>query len=320
MQAPRAFAVIVLLAVLAAPQARAEDPKPESKDSAASKDSGKDSDEFETSWFGVKAEIWYQPALSLHGQVGGLQGPAALVIPANTPFDAHDDLGVKTDTANPTYIGLDGCPLVLEAFVDTRWISLSAWWISPFEYKGSTVLTRNFDFAGVQFTASQPVETDLAQSIVGFDIDFNVINNRFVRLSPVVGVYALALDWGVKDPTPGSAVKASTEDINFPLTFGRFSVFPYPVVGGEVRAGYRDFVEVDAKLTGVYLNYIGVQAWTALFDVGVTGYLPFFNNVGMRVGYRYYYFQAKTDSSAEKNQFSVDMRLSGMTLALIGRF
>lgn len=275
---------------------------------------------FETSWFGMSAEVWYQPALSLHGIVGGLQDPTGRVTIQNTPFDAHDDLGVKTNTPVPTFLDFHGGPVVPRAFVDTRWLSLDAFWVTPFQYSGQTLLTHTFSFAGAQFSVSQPVETTLAQSIAGFDIKVNVLNNRFVRASPVLAVRAIALDWTVKDPTPGSPFKASTEDINFPLTFGRFKVFPYPEVGAEVRAGYRDYIEADLKITGLYVSYAGVQAWTTLVDAGVTGYLPFFNYVGLRLGYRYYYFAARTNSQQGDKQFQCDLRISGMTAAIIGRF
>lgn len=275
-------------------------------------------EEFETSFFGAKIECWYQPALTLNAAVVG--GTDANVIQnlflQNTRFDAHDDLGVKTNTPQPVYMDFLGGPIVLDAFVDTRWLSIEAFWITPFEYKGDTVLTRTFMFGGATFSASQPVRTELAQSITGFDIKVNVLNNRFVRVSPIVAVRALAIDWSVSSPT----FKASTEDIDFPLTVGRYKVFPYPELGAEVRVGYRDYIEADIKVTGLYVNYLGVQASTVLAEAGVTGYLPFFNHIGMRLGYRYYYFNARTSDQKADRQFTADLRIQGATLALIARF
>ncbi|HZU98367.1 MAG TPA: hypothetical protein VFF73_16795 [Planctomycetota bacterium] len=295
---------LVALAALAG-VARADDEKEE---------------EFSTTWFGGRLEVWYQPSLSLHAKVGGLQDPTGNFVTNNTQFDAHDDLGVKTNTPVPTYLGFDGGPIVFGAFADTRWVSLDAFWITPFQYTGHTLLTRSFSFAGATISASQPVDTTLAQSIAGVDIKVNILNNRYVRVSPILAFRALAVDWTVKDATPGSPFKASTEDIDFPLAWGRYKIFPYPEVGGEVRAGYRDLVEGDIKLTGMYINYVGVQAWTALFELGVTVYDPFVHMVGFRLGYRYYYFSARTANQSGDKQFDADLRLSGMTLTLIARF
>lgn len=316
----RVLALSAAFALAFAPAAvRAEDEKPsDDKPAAEKKDTGKDSDEFETSWFGAKAEVWYQPALSLKAAVVGgtdFNSPLSQFL-QNTKFDAHDDLGVQTNTPKPTYLDFLGGPIVLDGFVDTRWLSIEGFWVTPFEYKGTSVLTRSFTFGGATFSASQEVHTDLLQSILGADIKFNVLNNRFVRVSPILALRALAIDWNVKSLT----FKASTEDIDFPLSFGRYKVFPYPELGAEVRVGYRDFIEADLKVTGLYINYLGVQAWTALVDVGVTGYLPFFNNVGLRLGYRYYYFNARTSDQQSDKQFSADLRLSGATAALLVRF
>ncbi len=300
-----AAAAAVLALALSPSASRAEDDKEEP---------------FETSWFGGSLELWYEPHISLHGKVGGFQDPTGTVTLNNTSFDAHDDLGVLTNTPRMTLVDFGYGTLAPRVFVDTRWISLEAFWVMPFEYRGEATITHAFSFAGAQFQLSRPVETDLAQSIAGFEIRVNILNNRFVRLSPIVAVDAIAIDWTVKDATPGSTIKASTEDIDFPLTLGRYKVFPYPAVGGEVRAGYRDFVEADLKLTGMYVNYLGVQAWTALLDVGVTGYIPYFPYVGVRLGYRYYWFQAKTNNQAGDKQFEADLRLSGLVASVIVRF
>jgi hypothetical protein len=290
--------------VLAAPSAaRAED---------------EEEDVFETAYFGAKIECWYQPKLSLNAAVvGGLQNNQfANLFLQNSTFSAQRDLGVKSNTPEPTYLDFLGGPITLGGFVDTRWLSIEGFWVTPFEYKGDTVLTRQFQFAGATFAVSERVKTRLAQSLVGLDIKVNLLNNRFVRVSPILAIRTLAIDWAVE----GTLFKASTEDIDFPLTFGRFKVFPYPEAGAEVRVGYRDFIEGDLKVTGLYINYLGVRAWTALVDVGVTGYLPFFNHVGMRLGYRYYYFEARTDDQKADRQFTADLRISGFTAALIARF
>ncbi len=298
-------ALVVAVTVLAPAVARAEDEK------AAE-------DVFETTYFGAKAEVWYQPALRLNAAVvGGLQAnQIANLFLQNSTFDAHDDLGVKTNTPQPTYLDFFGSPIILDAFVDTRWLSIEGFWVTPFEYKGETVLTRQFMFAGATFALAERVKTRLAQSFLGVDIKVNILNNRFVRLSPILAVRALAIDWAVE----GTLFKASTEDIDFPLTFGRYKIFPYPEVGAEVRVGYRDFIEGDLKVTGLYINYLGVKAWTALLDIGVTGYLPFFNHIGARLGYRYFYFETKTDDQKADRQFAADMRIGGFTFAIIARF
>jgi len=223
-------------------------------------------------------------------------------------------------TPTPNYFQFTPGPIVPHVFVDTRWLSLEAFWVTPFEYMGQSITRATFSFAGAQFQASQPIQTDLQQSIAGLDIKVNIFNNRFFRISPVVAARALAIDWSVKDPSFGSPLKASTEDIDFPISFGRYKVFPYPEVGGEVRVGYRDFIEADLKVTGLYINYLGVEAWTTLIEAGITGYIPVFNYIGVRVGYRYYFFEAKTNDQNSDKQFSADLRISGAVASIIVRF
>jgi hypothetical protein len=305
----RPFVAAIVLAALAsvtllAPAARAGDD---------------DKDEpFETTWFGATLEAWLAPTLSLHGRVGGSQsvgGNIPFSVAENSELSAQD-LGVDTSHSDPVYLGYTGGPLVLGTFVDTRWVSLSAFWITPFQYKGSTVLSESISYAGATFTVGEPISTTLAQSIAGFDIRVNILNNRFVRVSPVLALRALAIDWGVKSPLG----KVDSEEIDFPLAMGNYEIFPYPELGAEVRAGYRDFIEADVKLTGLYIDYLGVTARTLLLEAGVTGYLPFFNYVGLRIGYRYYFFDARTNDQSSDKQYSADLRLSGATITAIVRF
>jgi hypothetical protein len=320
------FVVLLSSALFVAlPRALAQETPPETPPAKASggEKSSEKSDEFETSWFGIRPEIWYEPTLSAQAKVGGLQGALGTnLVPDNTTLDASKDLGVLTHTPKPRYLDFSPGPLGLEAYVDTRWISISLWGVTPFEYHGRTVVTQSFSFAGFTFSVSRPVETDLAQALGGADIKINIINNRFVRISPILAVRAFAIDWTVQDVgqpvIPGA--KASTEDINFPLSVGRYKVFPYPEVGGEVRAGYRDIVEADLKLTGVYVNYLGVQATTALLDGGITGYVPWIPQLGLRLGYRYYYLHARTSDQKASKQFDGEVRIYGLTISAIVRF
>jgi hypothetical protein len=280
-------------------------------------------DEFETSWFGLRPEVWYEPTLSLQGKVGGLQGLTGTnLVPDSTRIDAHDNLGVLTHTPKPTYLDFGPGPIGLEMFVDTRWVSVSLWGVTPFEYHGRTTVNQSFTFGGFTFNVSRPIETDLAQALGGMDLKVNLLNNRFIRLSPVLAARVFAIDWTVQDvgqpPIPGA--KISSEDVKLPLSVGRYRLFPYPEAGGEVRVGYRDIVEVDLKLTAMYVNYLGVQARSALFDGGVTGYVPFLPFFGVRVGFRYYYLDARTNDQQPSKGLDATLRLYGVTFSLIARF
>lgn len=293
-----------------------------------------DKDEFETSWFGIRPEFWYSPALGLQAQVGGkfanlpgtlpTQGsiPSSLGLNLPTRFDANKDLGVNTNTPFMSELPQVPGPLGLEIFADTRWVSLSAWGVLPFSYHGHTTISENITVDGFTFSATRPVETTLEQALAGFDVKVNLLNNRFVRLSPVLAVRALAINWTVKDtgvpPIPGS--KVSTDDVKLPLTVGRFQVLPYPEIGGEIRGGYRDYVEADFKLTGMYVSLYGVAATSFLADGGITGYVPVLPYVGLRVGYRYYYIHARTTNEKATHSFDAQMRLSGLTFSVIARF
>ncbi len=303
----------VLASLLAARPALAQDGEKEApKSDKESQKSDKDtSDEFKPTWFGLRAEIWYQPTMSAQANVG-FQGQSF-------HLDAHDDLGVLVDTPKPRYLDFSPGPLALEAFVDTRWLSVSIWWITPFEYHGTRIVTQTFTFFGQTFQTQTPTETDLAQSILGIDIKANLLNNRWVRLSPVVAARCLAIDWTVKGTVAGQGFEGSTEDAQLPASFGRYKLIPYPEVGAEVRAGYRDYVEADLKLTGLYFEYSGYRGTTALLEGGVTGYLPILTNVGLRIGYRYYYVSARVPNT-DRQPFDFHLRIYGVTISAILRF
>ena len=313
MRRPSPWLLAVLLTVAGGHVARAS--------RAEDADEAKKTDSFETSWFGIRAELWYPPTLSLDARVGGAQSPGGLNPSGNTKFNAGSTLGVTERACRPTEFDFVS-PVALEVFVDTRWISLSAWAVTPFQYSGKETLTSDLTFAGVTFKASRQVDTTLSQALAALDIKINVINFRFLRVSPLVGLRALAIDWTVEDQGIGGvgAIKASTDDIDFPLTVGRYKVLPYPEIGAEVRAGYRDFVEADLKVSGMYVSYLGVEGTTAMIDLGVTGYLPFLPNIGMRVGYRYTYFNLDTTSQSTDRQFQADLRAHGFNLSAIVRF
>lgn len=273
-------------------------------------------DEFDTSWFGARLGIFYRPEMDLKAEVSG-EGTqsGSLFGLLGTSIDIQDDLGV-TETVESEYMFQNGI-LEGEVFFDTRWSSISLWGIAPYEYKGKTSLTRTINFGGAQFSASTPVESRFRQYHVGLDVKINIINNEYVRLSPIVAARILAIDWEVRAPAAG--LVGDTSDIDTPLKYDDAALIPYPEVGLEVRAGLREWIEADLKVTGSVFTYSGVEGSTLTLDVGVTGYpIPF---VGVRVGGRYMEFdiQSEDDDDAD-DSFDLDLEYLGATISVIVRF
>jgi len=278
-----------------------------------------DDDDFDTSWFGARVGLYYRPQMNLRAQVSGQPEVPGfggqLVGLLGTSIDIERDLGV-TETVESEYMFNNGI-VEGEVFVDTRWASISLWGIMPYEYRGKTNMTRTVNFGGQQFTASTPVESKFRQYHVGLDVKINIINNKFVRLSPVVGVRLLGIDWEVRDLTTG--LKGDTSDIDTPLKYDEAAIIPYPEVGLEVRAGLRKWIEADAKLTGSYFTYDNIEGSTLTLDVGVTGYpIPY---LGVRVGGRYMEFDVQSvDDDDPDDSFDLDLEYLGATLSIIVRF
>lgn len=297
----RWIALAALLSVTLAAPVRAQDDE---------------ADEFDTSWFGARIGIFYRPEMDLKAEVSGsgTQGNTLFGL-LGTSLDIQDDLGV-TETVESEYMFQNGI-LEGELFFDTRWASISLWGIAPYEYKGDTALTRTINFGGAQFSASTPVESRFRQYHVGLDVKINVINNRYLRLSPIVAARFLAIDWEVRAPQAG--LVGDTSDIDTPLKYDDAALIPYPELGLEVRAGLRDWIEADLKVTGSVFTYGSLEGGTITLDVGVTAYpIPF---VGVRVGGRYMEFdiQSKDDDDPD-DSFDLDLEYLGATLSLIVRF
>lgn len=276
-------------------------------------------DDFDTSWFGARIGIFYRPEMDLKVEVSGtpdLPGvPGALVGLLGTSVDIQDDLGV-TETVSSEYMFQDGI-VEAELFFDTRWASVALWGIMPYEYTGQTALTRTINFGGQQFSATTQVESKFRQYHGGIDVKINILNNEFVRLSPVVGVRVIGIDWHVRDLTTG--LKGDTSDIATPLQYDDAAIIPYPELGAEVRVGLRQWIEADLKLTGSVFSYDAVEGGTITVDAGVTGYpIPF---VGVRVGVRYMEFDihSKDDDDAD-DSWDMDLEYLGATISLIVRF
>lgn len=296
LRSPRRVIIgLALLASLAAAPARADE-----------------ADDFDTSWIGARLGIFYRPEMNLRAKVAGTT-PASPLGLLGSSLDIRDDLGVR-QTVQSDYMFQNGI-LEGELFFDTRWSSVSLWAVAPYEYEGKATLSRTINFGGAQFTASTPVESRFRQFHVGIDFKINIINNRWVRLSPVVAARVLAVDWEVK--TLG--LKGDTSDIKTPLKYDDAALIPYPELGFEVRAGLRKWFEVDLKVTGSYFTYDQIQGSTISIDFGVTAYpIPF---LGVRLGGRYLEYDIRSkDRRDAKDSFDLDLEYLGATLSIIVRF
>jgi hypothetical protein len=270
-------------------------------------------DEFDTSYIGARLEYWYRPSMDMQVQVGGQSfsqlAPLGLT---GTPLDIQDDLGV-TETVESDYMYRNGI-FAGEIFIDTRWLSVSAQLTPPFEYRGEAVRTVAFSFGGQQFQASVPVESKFRQALAAVEVKINLLNNRWFRISPLVALHAIGVDWEIRS----LGQKGDTSDIDTPLKFDDLSILPYPEVGAEVRLGYRTWIEVDLKASGSYVAYYGIQGQTLSLDAGVTAY-PI-EWVGVRLGARYTAIDLRSISDDSDEDFSMDVEFLGATLSLIVRF
>lgn len=292
---------LLLALLLLAPAARADD---------------EGDDEFETGWIGLRVGAWFQPIFNMDVQVTGrpLGGLTNLV---GTDFDVKRDLGVEENPRSTALVDFDeSAVLELSPFVETRWVSVYGWLVTPFEYRGETQLTRTINFAGQSFSASTTVDSKFRQAFFGTDVTINIFNNRYFRVSPLVGARALLVDWEIRDSLGG--LRGDTTDINSPLRLGDFQVLPYPELGFAVHAGYRDYIEVRLLVAGSYVDYFGFEGGSYRVEASVTAYpIPW---VGIQLGARYleFDFSSQTDNS-RNGSFDFDLEYLGANLSLIVR-
>lgn len=207
-----------------------------------------------------------------------------------------------------------------EVFMDSRWVSLSLWGIAPFEYRGDAPITRSFNFGGQTFSATLDSESRFRQWFAGLDLKFNILNNKIIALSPILGLRAFAIDWEIKGKIPATGqvvAQGDTSDIDSPLKIGDDQLIPYPVLGAEIKVGIRRWVEADLKVVGLYVSYGEVEGGSVQADAGLTFWpIPY---LGLRVGGRYATFQFETKSQDKKDSFDFDLDYLGANISLIVR-
>ncbi|MGE0713560.1 MAG: hypothetical protein AB7N76_36945 [Planctomycetota bacterium] len=277
--------------------------------------------EFTTTWIGLRAGGYYRPAFNMNAQVSGRSrsvfGQVATLI--GNEFDVGRDLGVTENVHTEGYIDFAGeAALELEPFVDTRWVSVHGWVVTPFEYQGQRTLTRTINFAGTSFSTNVNVESKFKQFMFGTDVLLNIFNNRFFRISPLIALRALGIDWEIKTSSLGQVIKGDTSDIKSPLQLGDYQVLPYPELGASVAVGYRDYIEVSLIAAGSYVDYYGVEGGTIRLEAAVTAYpIPW---VGIQLGARYLSYDFASQANSSKNgSFDFELEFTGFTFALIVR-
>ena len=279
-------------------------------------DEDDEDDEFETNWIGLRVGAWYHPTFNMDVQVTGrpLGGLTNLI---GTEFDIKRDLGVEENPRSPSLVDFDqSAVLEFEPFIETSFVSFYGWLVTPFEYRGEAQLTRTINFAGQSFSASTTVESKFRQAFFGADFTINIFNNRYFRISPLVGARALLVDWEIRDRLSG--LRGDTTDIDSGVRLGDFQVLPYPEIGGAVHVGYRDYIDVRLLLAGSYVDYFNFKGSSYRVEASVTAYpIPW---IGIRVGARFleFDFSSRTDNS-RNGSFDMDLEYLGANLSLIVR-
>lgn len=272
----------------------------------------RDPDEFETEWIGLRLGGWYRPLKEMRIRANGRVPGTGIVV--GDRFDVEDDLGVG-DRVDSDWMFRDWI-LEGEAFVDTRWISISVWGVAPFEYRGRSSFRRSVSFGGQTFAANMPTESRFEQWFAGVDVKGNIFNNAFFALSPLIGARVIGIDWEVRAGQP-VMFRADTSMLDFPIEVGDFQVIPYPVVGLEVKAGWRQWVEVDAKVAGVWVEYGDIEGGSVQADAGLTFWpIPW---VGLRIGGRYTYFDFEHGDRDDTDYIDFDLEYLGGNASLILR-
>lgn len=275
-----------------------------------------DADDFDTTWFGARVGLWYRPQMDMKVAVSG-RSPTAQIFGAlgavGNTIDVKRDLGMR-ENATGDY-GFANSILETEIFFDSRWASVNLWIVAPYEYEGETTLTRSITFGGQTFTLTQAVESKFRQTHAGIDIRINLLNDEYLRVSPIVALRALGIDWEIE----AGPLRGDTSDIDTPMEFNDLQIIPYPEIGAEVRLGLRKWFEVDVKLTGTVMDYLGVEGHTFTFEAGVTGYpIPF---IGVRLGARYLDIDFESsDQNDPQDSYMIDAQFFGANISLIVRF
>lgn len=275
-------------------------------------------DEFETGWIGARLGVWYRPTIDMNVQISGEQPANPLFGLLGSDFDIHRNLGVAENVYSDYVTDFDREAIPeLEIFLETEWVSLYVWFVPPYEYRGGKTLTQTLVFGGETFSASTRVESSFEQFYAGVDLTINIFNNRFFKIAPLIGIRALGIDWEIKAPDLGR--KADTSDINSPISWEEFEVFPYPELGADIRVGYRDYVEVGIRGSGMILGFSNLQGRTLRIEAFVAVYpIPW---IGIQIGVRHAVYDIKAkDADNPKTGFDFDLEFQGFTGGVTVRF
>lgn len=305
------LALLLLLACLAAP-ATAQDEEGGEEETSS---------EFETNWIGLRVGSWFRPSINMDVQVTGRSTSLAAVTNViGSEFDIERDLGVSSQPRSEHLVDFDAeAVLEIEPFIETDFISVYGFLVTPFEYRGTRTLTREIRFGGATFAASSTTKSTFNQFFMGTDVTINIFNNRYFRVSPLVGLRAIGIDWEIESSGPLSTlIKGDTSDIKAPFKVGRYQILPYPEVGVQLHAGYRDYVDVALRVAGSYIGYYNIEGGTLRVELTATVYpIPW---IGIQVGGRYLDYDLRSQASSRKRgSFDFDLNFVGATIGLIVR-
>lgn len=297
----------------ATPAARPEDEAWQDDRTEAERKAKEEAEEFATAWVGARIGAWYRPAIKFSAEVSGSNGLAGLF---GTSIDAEQDLGITEDPKSDYLGSIDpASALEIGLHFETRFVSLFGWWVAPLEYEGESVLTRDINFGGQTFSVSDTVESRFRQFFAGVDLELNVLNGRYLRLSPLVGGRMIGVDWEVKEALGG--LGGNTNDIDTPLEWAGYQIIPLAEVGVDVRLGYRDYIDFGIKAAGAWVSYAGIEGTTVRLEATVTVYpIPY---IGFELGARYLSWELESASNDPADQFQLDLRYTGAMAAVILR-
>lgn len=288
-------------------------------------DDDDDDDEFETTWFGVRIGMFYHPEITFNVKVGGTDptNPLSAILP--TDLNAERDLGIKQ---NPGAVW-DALPidfdeeviLEIEPFIQLGFIGVSLQLVTPFEYSGKTNTQQTFGFGGFSFTANTDIETTFRQFFMGAEAHLNIFDNRYFKIAPFLALRAIGIDWEVAATTSAGGrsrtERGDTSDIDSPLEFDDYQVFPYPELGVTAAVGYRSLFDVSLKLAASWVDYFGFQGGTYKVEVAATLY-PI-DQIGIQLGFRWIKFDLSSKTDDNDELFSFSLEYTGATFGIIVR-
>lgn len=238
--------------------------------------------------FAIEGRLWRN---SLHGEIEAEDEDIL-----GTEIDFEDELNLDSD--ENTFEGAVEVRLkrfiIRGQYFDTR-------------FKETETLERTFVYDGTSFTASEQVEAEFRFRVISLDLNFVLVDLGSAKslgfeVGVGIGVRHLYAEGEIRSRTTGLAEREDRD------TF-------VPVVTVAASFGVANVLRIDAQISGIRIDYLGVSA--AYVDGQIAAKVFLYRFVYASVGWRHVFAELEYNRG---DDFDVEAAIYGPFIAVGAQF